>query len=118
MQETQKDKMFWQALNTLVKTSNIVIDRLRGTTHPRYPEFIYPLDYGYLQGTHSGDGDGIDVWLGSLPERVVTAVIFTVDLQKRDSEMKLLIGCTQEEMQTILAIHRRGQQSAILIESP
>jgi inorganic pyrophosphatase len=117
MQETQKNETFWQALNTLVKTSNIVIDRPQGTTHPRYPEFLYPLDYGYLQGTHSGDGDGIDIWLGSLPERVVTAVIITVDLRKRDSEMKILLGCTQEEMQSLLAIHRRGQQSAILIES-
>ena len=27
---------------------------------------VYPLDYGYLQGTSSSDGEGIDVWRGSL----------------------------------------------------
>jgi inorganic pyrophosphatase len=39
---------FWQALDSLISMSEIVIDRPRGTTHPRYPDFIYPLDYGYL----------------------------------------------------------------------
>lgn len=106
---------FWHTLDTLVSTSEIVVDRPKGTAHPRYPEFVYPLDYGYLQGTRSGDGDGIDVWLGSLPEKAVTAVVFTVDLHKRDSEVKVLIGCTHEEMQTILTIHRNGLQNAMLV---
>lgn len=110
---------FWQALDRLVSKSEIVIDRPRGTAHPRYPAFIYPLDYGYLQGTTSGDGGGIDVWIGSRSARQVTALLVTVDGQKRIAEIKLLLDCTPEECQAILALHDQsswgGSQSAILI---
>ncbi len=50
----------------LIVTNSLVIDRPKGSSHPRYPHVIYPLDYGYLENTTSSDGDGIDVWLGSL----------------------------------------------------
>ncbi|MDQ2717750.1 MAG: inorganic pyrophosphatase [Chloroflexota bacterium] len=107
---------FWNALDTLVATS----DRPRGSLHPRYPDFRYPLDYGYLQGTSSGDGAGIDVWVGGLPHRTIEALICTVDLKKRDTEIKLLLGCPPEEVQTILAVHQNfssnGGQSAMLIK--
>ena len=107
---------FWHALDTLVATSEIIIDRPKHTTHPRYPELVYPFDYGYLQGTRSGDGDGIDIWVGSLSNRVVTAAVLTVDLFKRDSEVKILLGCTPEEVQTIFAFLQNGMQRAMLIE--
>ncbi len=107
---------FWLALDQLVETCTLVTDRPRGSTHPRYADFQYPLDYGFLDETRSGDGHGIDVWVGSEPEKRVTAVILTLDLQKRDAEPKVLLGCTPDERQLILAIHRQGAQSAILIE--
>ena len=107
---------FWLALDTLITTSELIIDRPRGSAHPRYPTFHYPLDYGYLKGTHAGDGDGIDVWVGGSLEKNVTGVILTVDLLKRDSEIKILLGCTREEMQTIGSIHQKGMQAAMLVE--
>jgi inorganic pyrophosphatase len=110
---------FWEALDALVSACEMVIDRSRGTAHPRYPDFTYPLDYGYLQGTLSNDGSGIDLWRGTMPEKRLTALIVTVDLQKRDSEIKLLIGCTAEEQQIILRVHDQsswgGAQSALLM---
>ena len=105
---------FWRALDELVSTSRLVIDRPRDSAHPRYPDFTYPLDYGYLADTTAADGDGIDVWLGSLPERRVTGVISTVDLHKRDAELKLLLGCTPAEAHIALATHQSGSQAAIL----
>lgn len=117
-QHTAPSTGFWQALDTLVATSQLVLDRPRGTAHPRYPEFRYPYDYGYLAETRSGDGDGIDVWIGSLPERTITGLVYTVDLLKRDAEMKLLLGCTQEESEAIAALHVHGDQSAMLIRRP
>jgi inorganic pyrophosphatase len=56
---------FWEALDTLVSSSKLVIDRPKGTHHPRFPEIIYPVDYGYLENTTSMDGHGIDVWCGT-----------------------------------------------------
>ncbi|WP_199338172.1 hypothetical protein [Nostoc sp. FACHB-133] len=106
---------FWFKLDRLVAASQIKIDRQKGTSHPRYPSFIYPLDYGYLQDTQSGDGNDIDVWIGSLSSQTVTAVICSVDLEKRDTEIKILLGCTSEERQSILDIHNTGSQSSILL---
>ena len=61
---------FWSALDELVLNSEIVIDRPKGTAHPKYPKFIYRLDYGYLKNTSSMDGDGIDVWVGSGEQKI------------------------------------------------
>ena len=42
---------FWQHLDEMVAGSELVIDRPRGSRHPRVHDTIYPLDYGYLAGT-------------------------------------------------------------------
>ena len=94
------DALFWAILDQLA-AGKIVFDRRRGSAHPRMPDMVYPLDYGYLAGTTAGDGDGIDVWLGSLPERSVTGIACTADMHKRDAEIKLLLGCTAEEMAAV-----------------
>ncbi len=93
---------FWSYLDRLVAEHPVVLDRRRGSAHPNYPTLIYPLDYGYLEGTTTVDGGGLDVWVGSLQERLLDAVALTVDLHKRDAEMKLLLGCTEAEKQIIL----------------
>ena len=51
------------------------------------------------------DGGGIDVWVGTDKSGAVDAIICTVDLMKRDSEIKILIGCTEEEKRRILRLH-------------
>lgn len=85
---------FWEALDALVGRAEIVVDRPRGSHHPDFPEFVYELDYGYLKGTTSADGEGIDVWIGSDPRRQVTGALCTVDLVKHDAELKILVGYT------------------------
>ena len=37
---------FWEALDRLAANSRLVIDRPQGSAHPRYPDLIYPYDYG------------------------------------------------------------------------
>ena len=112
------DTHFWTTLDRLVASSTLKVDRPRGTTHPRYPDMVYPLDYGYLEGTLSADGGGIDIWVGSLADKRVTAIICTVDMVKRDSEMKILIGCTPQEAQVVLGVHNSDAQAGVLVERP
>jgi inorganic pyrophosphatase len=107
---------FWTHLDTLVRSAELVIDRPRGSGHPRNPAVIYPLDYGYLQGTSGGDGAAVDVWRGSLAAGQLDAVVCTVDLEKRDVELKLLLGCTPTEKQIICAFHRSSWTAALLVE--
>lgn len=108
---------FWEKLVTIFENSEIIIDRPKGSVHPKYPSIVYPLDYGYLKGTKSGDGNEIDVWSGSLPARNIDYVIATVDILKSDVEIKLLCGCTIEEKDLILEFHNSSEyMSAIIIE--
>lgn len=99
---------FWMALDTLISSGRIVIDRPKGSTHPKFPLLRYEVDYGYLENTASMDGGGIDIWCGSLSEKRVVAVICTIDLWKKDSEIKILIGCTEEEMRTVYEFHNHS----------
>ncbi|MBQ2377850.1 MAG: inorganic pyrophosphatase [Clostridia bacterium] len=103
------DNDFWKAIDTLVSSGKIVIDRPKGSVHPRFPNIKYEVDYGYIENTSSMDGGGIDVWLGSLADKSVNAIICTVDLMKRDSEIKLLIGCTEEEITTVYEFHNDSE---------
>ena len=98
------NKDFWKVLEELVNDSEIIIDRTKGTAHPKYPNFIYKVDYGYLKETSSMDGGGIDVWVGS-GEKQIDAIICIVDLIKKDSEIKILIGCTEEEKDIVYKTH-------------
>lgn len=99
---------FWTALDELVSSSEIVIDRPKGSAHPRFPAFIYKVDYGYLKDTSSMDEAGIDVWVGS-GEKKIDAVMCVVDLRKRDSEIKILVGCTEEEKLEIYKTHNETE---------
>lgn len=95
------DSPFWQQWMSLIKTNAIILDRPKGTRHPRHPDMIYPLDYGYIEGTSASDGDGIDVWFGSLGEKTLTGILCTFDTIKHDAEIKLLIGCTTTDVTVI-----------------
>jgi inorganic pyrophosphatase len=100
-------------MTQLLTTNGVIIDRPRGTSHPHYPAIVYPLDYGYLENTTSSDGGGIDVWLGSLNTltnesvpKTLTGILCTFDTLKRDAEIKLLVGCSGDDVQVIRDFHR------------
>lgn len=106
---------FWAMLDQLVANSKIKIDRPKGSAHPSFPSKIYPLDYGYLVETFAMDDSGIDVWVGSLEEKTPVAIICTIDLWKRDAELKIMLGCTEDELQTVLVFLNQGSQGGVLV---
>jgi inorganic pyrophosphatase len=117
------DNSFWKAMTNLLTTNVIVIDRPKGNTHPRYGEVDYPFDYGYLQDTTSSDGNRIDAWIGSLNSamdkrgaKTLTGILCTFDTLKRDAEIKLLIGCSEEDIQVIQELH--NEMHTLYIPNP
>ncbi len=108
---------FWQYLKRLVAGSRVIIERPKGSQHPRNPEIVYPQDYGYLEGTNSGDGGGIDVWVGASGTRELSALVLTVNLHKRDAEIKILLGCSKDEIKTILVFHNENDMGQPLFAS-
>ncbi len=114
---TENNQVFWETLDNLVSRSKLVIDRPKNTHHPRFPDIIYPVDYGYLENTTSMDGHGIDVWQGTDPTGKIDALIITIDMMKKDSEIKLLIGYTTEEKRIIVEFHNRSElMKGLLLE--
>ena len=108
---------FWERLITIFNESEMIIDRPKGSAHPKYPKIVFPLDYGYLKNTSGGDGNEIDVWLGSLETKVLNAIACTVDILKRDTEIKLIVGCSDNEIEIIKQFHTNEFMSAIILKN-
>ena len=100
---------FWNLIDFLVAQHEIVIDRPKNSVHPRYPDYIYPMDYGYLIGTKNIDGEAVDIWVGSLRQNKTTAIISSVDVIKGDLEVKILYDCTEEEIDQIYSFHNKNK---------
>lgn len=41
----------------------VVMDRPVGARHPKHPDIIYPINYGYIEGLLGGDGEEQDVYV-------------------------------------------------------
>ena len=50
------------SIDYIGKTINVNIDRPLGSKHPRHG-FIYPVNYGYVPHTISGDGEELDCYV-------------------------------------------------------
>ena len=48
------------------------IDRPIGSRHPRHPEMIYPINYGYVEGIIAGDGAEQDVYVFGTDKPLLT----------------------------------------------
>ena len=109
--------LFWEYLDKLVNENEIIIDRPKGTKHPKYKDMVYIVDYGYIKNTKSMDNNEIDVFVGSDPNKTIDSIICTIDLLKKDSEIKILIGCTEEEKSKIYNfINNSEHMKGILIK--
>jgi inorganic pyrophosphatase len=106
---------FWAFLQRLVDTSQIVIDQPKGSYHHRFTGHEYPVDYGYLEGTTSQDGAEVDIWIGSLGKRQVVGSLCTVDLLKKDTELKILLDCSNDEIEAILNFVNQDRMRGVAI---
>ena len=107
---------FLDYLQMLVDTSQIIIDRPRGSVHHRFPGKVYPVDYGYLDGTTAINSSGVDIWVGSMGKQKVVGVLCTVDLLKRDTELKLIYDCSDMEIELIYDFVNINAMRAIYIK--
>ena len=70
------------------------IDRPIGSAHPRHPEMIYPINYGYVNGIFAGDGAEQDVYVfgTSDPIRTYTGKVIAVLHRLNDCEDKWIVS--------------------------
>ena len=102
MNSFENNAFFWQKLDTLFLSSQLVITKEKGDSHPQYQNLIYPVKYGYLTGTNGGNDKEVCVYRGSLNSDKVNCAVVAVDILKRDLDIKLLSGCSEEEEDAIL----------------
>lgn len=79
-------------LEYLNKTLEIKIDRPLGSQHPKH-RFIYPINYGYVPNTISGDGEELDAYILGIYEPLDTFIGKCIAIVHRtnDNDDKLVI---------------------------
>lgn len=70
----------------------IKIDRPMGSRHPQH-DFIYPLNYGYVPDTQSGDGEELDAYLLGVfePVETFTCICIAIIHRTNDDDDKLVL---------------------------
>lgn len=98
----------------------IKIDRPLGSKHPKYG-FIYPINYGYVPNTLSGDGEELDAYvLGSYePLETFTGKCIAIIHRTNDNDDKLIIvpenkTFTNEEIKVLTDFQEQYFKSTIL----
>ncbi len=110
----------WATWERLIRRQGITIDRPRHHPHPQYPRIIYPLDYGYVNGTRSTDGEAVDVFVGTAETGLVGAIL-TADYRQGDREVKFLYRCTPTEVYTahgFINFDRQLLEGLLVLRSP
>ena len=80
------------SLEYLDKIVEVKMDRVMGSKHPKHG-FIYPVNYGYIPNTISGDGEELDAYVLGVFEPVenfkgkVIAIIHRIN----DNDDKLVV---------------------------
>lgn len=110
----------WAAWEDLIEQHGITIDRPHGSSHPVHTSIIYPIDYGYVQGTLGSDGHELDVFVGAADTGLVGALL-TADFRKGDREVKLLHDCTPEDVYLVngfVNYDRRLMEGILVLRRP
>jgi len=110
----------WAGWETLIREKGVTLDRPKGSSHPDWADIVYPMDYGYVNGTRSTDGHEVDVFVGSARTGLVGA-IFTTDHRKGDRECKFLLDCTPGEVYLangFLNYDRRLMEGTLVMRRP
>lgn len=76
------------------------IDRPIGSCHPRHPEMIYPVNYGYVDGMFAGDGAEQDVYVFGTrqPLTEFTGKVIAVFHRFNDVEDKWIVSLDGTDM--------------------
>ncbi len=74
------------------------VDRPLGSRHPRHPEMVYPINYGYVDGVFAGDGAEQDVYLFGTdrPLQTYTGTVAGVYHRLNDCEDKWIVSLNGE----------------------
>ncbi len=99
----------------------VEFDRPLGSVHPKFPDMVYPLNYGFVPDTKAGDGDPIDVYYLSSdkPLKTVSAQCIGYVHRKDDNEDKLIASdgtkYTEAELESKLEFQEKWFKHRIVL---
>ena len=72
------------------KTVTVTVDRPLGSVHPKHPDIVYSVKYGYVEGEMAGDGEEQDVYILGVnkPVSTFTGKVIAVIHRNDDVEEK------------------------------
>ena len=78
--------------NYLGQTLSVVMDRPLGSKHPKHG-FIYPVNYGYIPNTISGDDEELDAYVLGVQEPInkFTGKCIAIIHRTDDNDDKLIV---------------------------
>ena len=106
----------------LGKKVKVVMDRPMGSRHPEW-DFLYPINYGYVPNTISGDGKELDAYIVGIFEPIeeyegkCIAAIHRLD----DDDDKLVIApeekiYTKQQIEALVELEERFFEHVIIEE--
>ena len=103
MNHLENNAYFWQKIDTLLFSLTYEKSRDPKGVHPTYSNLVYPLEYGYLVDVDEGNEYvHIGVFKGNGSNRQVNAVVICADILQKELDVKLLIGCTDDDERAVL----------------
>ena len=107
-------------LQYIGKIIDIKIDRPFGSKHPKHG-FIYPVNYGYVPNTTSGDGEELDAYvLGEhKPLDEFVGVVVAIIHRTNDDDDKLIVmakgrNYTDEQIRALTEFQEQWFESVII----
>lgn len=102
------------------KIIEVKMDRPMGSIHPKHG-FVYPVNYGYIPNTVSGDGEELDAYvLGEhKPLEQFTGRVIAVIHRLNDDDDKLVVmadgrNYTDDQIRALVEFQEKWFESEIL----
>ncbi len=96
----------------------VKMDRPLGSKHPKHG-FIYPINYGFIPNTISGDGEELDAYvLGEFsPLDAYTGKVIAIIHRTNDNDDKLIVSnkdYTDDQIRALTEFQERFFESIII----
>ena len=108
------------AKDYLNKQVSVKIDRPLGSKHPKH-DFIYPVNYGFIPNTISGDGEELDAYVLGVnnPLENFTGEVIAIIHRTNDDDDKLIvvpkgINYTDDEIRKLTYFQEQYFESIII----
>lgn len=104
----------------LNKIVNVEIDRQMGSRHPKHG-FVYPVNYGFIPNTISGDGEELDVYVLGVfkPIEKFESKVIAIIHRLNDNDDKLIVvpenkNYTTEQIKALTEFQEQWFKSEII----